>query len=88
MTTMTLSAKRQVVLPAELCRQVALAPGAQVRVELSSDGCSIMIQPATNTLKKPMSVLLGRVKHHGKPITIEEMRGLAIAQTMAKADNL
>ena len=67
MTTMTLSAKRQVVLPAELCRQVALAPGAQVRVELSPDGCGIMIQPAAKTLKKPASVLLGRVKHHGKP---------------------
>lgn len=88
MTTMTLSAKRQVVLPAELCRQVALAPGAQVRVELSPDGCGIMIQPAANSLKKPVSVLLGRVKHHGKPVAIEEMQGLAIAQTMAKSGDL
>ena len=30
MTTMILSGKRQVVLPAELCRQVSLAPGARV----------------------------------------------------------
>ena len=88
MTTMTLSAKRQVVLPAELCRQVALAPGAQVRVELSPDGCGIMIRPAANTVKKPASVLLGRVKHSGKPVAIEEMQGLAIAQTMAKAGDL
>lgn len=88
MTTMTLSAKRQVVLPAELCRQVALAPGAQVRVELSPDGCSIIIQPVANTLKKPVSVLLGRVKHHGKPVAIEEMQGLAIAQAMTEAGDL
>ena len=88
MTTMTLSAKRQVVLPAELCRQVALAPGAQVRVELSPDGCGIMIQPAAKTLKKPASVLLGRVKHHGKPVAIEEMQGLAVAQAMTNAGEL
>ena len=35
MTTMILSGKRQVVLPADLCRQVSLAPGARVRVELA-----------------------------------------------------
>lgn len=88
MTTMTLSAKRQVVLPAELCRQVALAPGAQVRVDLSPDGCSIMIQPAAKTLKKPVSVLLGRVKHHGKPVAIEEMQGLAVAQAIPNVGDL
>ena len=33
MSTMILSGKRQVVLPVELCRQVALAPGSRVRVE-------------------------------------------------------
>ena len=38
MRTMTLSAKRQVVLPADLCRQVSLAPGAQVQVKLAPDG--------------------------------------------------
>ena len=88
MTTITLSAKRQVVLPAELCRQVALAPGAQVRVELSPDGCGITIQPAATTLKKPASVLLGRLKHRGKPVSIEEMQGLAVAQAKAKAGDL
>ncbi|QFY88518.1 AbrB/MazE/SpoVT family DNA-binding domain-containing protein [Magnetovirga frankeli] len=84
MTMMTLSAKRQVVLPAEICRQVALAPGSRVLVELSPDGCGIMIQPVANTIKKPASVLWGRVKHTGKPVSIEEMQGLAIAQAMAK----
>jgi antitoxin component of MazEF toxin-antitoxin module len=88
MATMTLSAKRQVVLPADLCRQISLAPGAQVQVDLSPDGCSIMIQPAANTLKKPVSVLLGRVKHHGKPVSIEEMQGGAVAQAMAKVGSL
>ena len=85
MATMTISAKRQVVLPAELCRQIALAPGAQVRVELSPDGCSIVIQPATKTVKKSVSILLGRIKHCGKPVALEDIQGSAVAQAMARA---
>lgn len=88
MATMTISAKRQVVLPAELCRQVALAPGARVRVELSPDGCGIVIQPATKTVKKPVSMLLGRIKHRGKPVALEDIQGLAVAQAMARAGDL
>lgn len=88
MTTMTLSAKRQVVLPADLCQQVSLAPGARVRVELSPDGCGIMIQPIGHAVKKPISVLLGRVKHVGKPVAIEDLQGLAVASSMAQAGDL
>ena len=88
MTTMTLSAKRQVVLPAELCRQVSLAPGARVRVELAPDGCGIVIQPACDAPKKPVSVLLGRVKHQGKPVAIEEMQGMSVMRALAQAGDL
>ena len=42
---MTLSAKRQVVLPADLCRQIALYPGARVQVRLAADGSAILIEP-------------------------------------------
>ena len=87
MTTMTLSAKRQVVLPADLCRQVALAPGTQVEVNLAPDGCGILIQAAADTGKKAASVLFGRVKHKGNPVSIEEMQGVAIARKLAKAGN-
>ena len=44
MSSMILSGKRQVVLPAELCRQVALAPGARVRVELAPNGDGILVR--------------------------------------------
>jgi len=85
---MTISAKRQVVLPAELCRQVALAPGVQVRVELSPDGCGIVIQPATKTVKKSVSILLGRIKRCGKPVALEDIQGLVVAQAMASTRDL
>lgn len=80
MSTMTLSAKRQVVLPAQLCEQVALAPGDKVEVCLSPDGSGILIQSATAQRKKPASVLFDRFYHQGTPVQIEEMQGLAAAK--------
>ena len=85
MTTMTLSAKRQVVLPADLCRQVSLAPGAQVRVKLAPDGSGILIQSAASTGQKAASVLFDRLRHTGKRVSIEDMQGVAIARKLARA---
>jgi bifunctional DNA-binding transcriptional regulator/antitoxin component of YhaV-PrlF toxin-antitoxin module len=84
MSTMTLSAKRQVVLPADLCRLLALTPGARVEVRLSADGGSILIQPARSGDKKPASVLFGRAVHQGKPVTIEEIQGAVSAVRLAQ----
>lgn len=88
MSTMTLSTKRQVVLPAELCRQVSLAPGAQVTVELAPDGSGILVRPASAAGKKPASVLFGRVVHEGRPVAIEDLQGSAVAGKLAKASKL
>ncbi len=76
MTTMTLSAKRQVVLPADLCRQVSLAPGTKVEVRLADDSHSILIEPLNHAVQKDVSVLFGRATHSGKPVRIEEIQGL------------
>ena len=86
MATMTLSAKRQVVLPADLCRQIALSPGAQVEVRLAADGHSLLIAPAGSATKKPASVLFGRATHSGKPVTIEEIQGSVSAARLAKLE--
>jgi bifunctional DNA-binding transcriptional regulator/antitoxin component of YhaV-PrlF toxin-antitoxin module len=84
MTTMTLSAKRQVVLPADLCRQVSLAPGGRVQVELAADGGGILVRPATAAGRKPASVLFDRLVHKGNPAAIEELQGLAAAKRLGK----
>ena len=83
MTTMTVSAKRQVVLPADLCRQIAITPGAKVEVELSPSGDGILVRAAVKSGKKPASVLFGRVSHRGTPVAIEELQGLAVAHKLA-----
>jgi AbrB family looped-hinge helix DNA binding protein len=73
--TKTLSAKRQVVIPAELCRQMALGPGSRVEVALAPDGRGILVRPAAGVERKPAEALFGRHVHRGKPVSVEEMQG-------------
>lgn len=82
------SQKRQIVLPAELCRQLAIAPGGRVEVELAPGGDALLVRPSPSSKKKPASVLFGRFKHKGKPVSIKEMSGLAVACTLAKEGKL
>jgi bifunctional DNA-binding transcriptional regulator/antitoxin component of YhaV-PrlF toxin-antitoxin module len=84
MTIMILSGKRQVVLPAELCRQVSLAPGARVRVELAPNGDGILVRAAGVGETKPASVLFDRVEHRGKPLAVEDLQGLTVARKQGK----
>lgn len=84
MTTMTLSGKRQVVLPAELCRQVSLAPGTRVRVELAPNGDGILVRADSAREKKPASVLFDRVARRGKPLAVEDLQGLAVVKKQGK----
>lgn len=84
MTTMILSGKRQVVLPAELCRQVSLAPGARVRVELAPNGDGILVRADSAAEKKPASVLFDRAARRGKPLAVEDLQGLAVAKKQGK----
>ena len=87
MATMTLSAKRQVVLPADLCQWLSLAPGSKVAVRLAPDGGSILIEPARPALRKPASVLFGRVTHGGKPVVIDEMDAAVVATQQQSRDS-
>ena len=85
MSTVILSGKRQVVLPAELCRQVALAPGARVRVELAPNGDGILVRAASAGERKPASVLFDRIARRGKPLAVAALQGLAVAKQQGKA---
>ncbi len=85
MSTVILSGKRQVVLPADLCRQVALAPGSRVRVELAPDGDGILVRSDSSVEKKAASVLFDRISRRGKPLAVEELQGLAVAKKRGKA---
>ena len=84
MVTMTLSAKRQVVLPADLCRQIALSPGAQVQVRLAADGSAILIAPVGKVGGKSASVLFGRAVHRDTPVAVKEIQGAVGAARLAR----
>ena len=82
---MIISGKRQVVLPAEFCRQLSLAPGARVRVELAADGDGILVCADSAGGKKLASVLFDRIVWRGKPLPVEELQGLAVARKQGKS---
>ena len=84
MGTMILSGKRQVVLPAELSRQVSLSPGARVLVELAPNGDGILVRPESAGERKPASVLFDRIARRGKPLAVEQLQGLAVAKKQGK----
>jgi bifunctional DNA-binding transcriptional regulator/antitoxin component of YhaV-PrlF toxin-antitoxin module len=84
MATRILSGNRQVTLPAELCRQVSLAPGTCVRVELAPDGNGILVRSASDGERKPASVLFDRVSRRGTPLAVEDLQGLAVAKKQGK----
>lgn len=84
MTTMILSGKRQVVLPADLCRQISLAPGSRVRVELAPDGDGILVRADSAGEQKPAAVLFDRVARRGRPLAVEDLQGLAVAKKQGK----
>ena len=72
----TLSANRQIVCPAELCKHIdiALGPGSRVDVTLAPDGTGILIRPTASSARKPASVLFGRHVHRGTPMScVDEM---------------
>jgi hypothetical protein len=81
---MPLCAKRQVVLPADICRQMALQPGSGEEISLAQDGSGIFIRPAATAPRKPDSVLFGRVVHRGTPVSIEQAQGLAVAKHLLR----
>lgn len=85
MTTTILSGKRQVALPAELCRQVSPAPGARVRVELAPNGDGILVRAHSAGEKKPASVLFDRITRRGQPLSVEALQGLAAAKKPGKS---
>ncbi len=74
MSAVIVSGKRQVVLPADLCRHLGIAPGARVEVGLAPDGGGILVRPGG----RPASVLFDRFVHRGKPLAVGELQAAVI----------
>lgn len=75
MTTATVTSKRQVTLPAEMCRELRIVPGTKIDFVKNAAGETV-IRPKLGDIRS----LRGFLKYDGPPKSLEEIdRGIAQA---------
>lgn len=68
MSIATLTSKRQITLPVEICAQLRLTKGSKVSVRVNEAG-EMVLTPKTGDIWR----LRGILKYDGPPVSIEEM---------------
>lgn len=68
MTIATLTSKRQITLPADMCAKLRLTKGSKVDVSVNAAG-EMVLRPKTGDIRR----LRGILKYDGPPVSIEEM---------------
>ncbi len=83
MTIATLTSKRQITLPADMCAKLRLTKGSKVDVSVNAAG-EMVLRPKTGDIRR----LRGILKYDGPPVSIEEMNeaiGDAIAEDFRRS---
>lgn len=78
MATATVTSKRQITLPAEMCRELRIVPGTKIDFVKNSAGETV-IRPKTGDIRR----LRGIVKYDGPPVSLAELEeaiGDAVAE--------
>jgi antitoxin PrlF len=78
MPTATVTSKRQITLPAEMCRELRIVPGSKIDFVKNSAGETVL-RPKAGDIRR----LRGIIKYSGPPVSIEEIEqaiGDAIAE--------
>jgi antitoxin PrlF len=68
MATATVTSKRQVTLPADMCRELRIVPGTKIDFVKNAAGETI-VRPKTGDIRS----LRGIVNYSGPPKTLEEI---------------
>ena len=68
MTIATLTSKRQITLPADICAKLRLVKGSKVDVSVNEAG-EMVLRPKTGDIRR----LRGILKYDGPPVSIEEL---------------
>jgi len=71
MTIVKLSSKNQIVIPAEIRKQLGIKSHARLRLSLSEEKDKVIIEPLTND---PIKELTGILKDHPKSLSKELLR--------------
>ena len=71
MTTTKMSSKGQIVLPKELRDSRGWQSGTEFEIE--EQGSGILLRPVRRWPATTLDEVVGMLKWHGKPVTVEEM---------------
>jgi antitoxin PrlF len=66
--TATVTSKRQITLPAEMCRKLRIVPGTKIDFVTNAAGETVL-RPKTGDIRS----LRGIVKYDGPPLSTEDM---------------
>jgi AbrB family looped-hinge helix DNA binding protein len=82
MSTVTVSEKGQIVIPAELRRQLGIGPGTRLEVVAETGGFRVIIDPQRKG--RSAADCLGVAGYSGRRVRTEELSGAEAARRLAK----
>jgi AbrB family looped-hinge helix DNA binding protein len=86
MSTVTVSEKGQIVIPAELRRQLGIGPGTRLEVVAETGGFRVIIDPQRKG--RSAADCLGVAGYSGRRDRTEELSGAEAARRLAKRGTL
>ena len=78
MSTATVTSKRQITLPADMCRELRIVPGTKIAFVKNAAGETVL-KPKLGDIRN----VKGIVKYKGPPVSIEDMKQ-AVADAVAE----
>jgi AbrB family looped-hinge helix DNA binding protein len=82
MSTVTVSEKGQIVIPADLRRQLGIGPGTRLEVVPETGGFRVLVEPQRKGRRAADCV--GVAGYTGRRVRVEELSGGAAARRLAK----
>jgi AbrB family looped-hinge helix DNA binding protein len=82
MSTVTVSEKGQIVIPAALRRQLGIGPGTRLEVVAETGGFRVIIDPQRKG--RSAADCLGVAGYSGRRVRTEELSGAEAARRLAK----
>jgi AbrB family looped-hinge helix DNA binding protein len=86
MSTVTVSEKGQIVIPAELRRRLGIGPGTRLEVVPETGGFRVIVEPQRKG--RSAADCLGVAGYSGRRVRIEEISGAEAARRLAKRGTL
>lgn len=87
MSTVTVSEKGQMIIPADLRRRLGIVAGTRLEVTVDSGGFRVQVDPRRKT--RTAAECLGIFgSHKGSPIAVDKLSGVEAARRLARRGKL